>query len=187
MTITIRINRWFVFALGIALTALALLLAPGPQNVSANPGLVATNCPPAATPIVTFAAMQRYERGFMIWTEYNKTVYVMYDGPNTHFSGTFETYPDLWKEGMPETDPAFAPPPGKLQPTRGGGLVWRTYPKVRDGLGWGDHPPVGYTNLVVVQGNKMWLRGQGYDVFEFDGNTWKERDIWRERTRGDKD
>ena len=33
MTITIRINRWFVFALGIALTALALLFKPYMQRL----------------------------------------------------------------------------------------------------------------------------------------------------------
>src|SRR5260221_6367154 len=39
------------------------------------------------------------------------------------FSGTFEVYPDTWKEGMPEIDPKLVPPPGLFQPTRGGGYL----------------------------------------------------------------
>lgn len=76
--------------------------------------------------------LQPFERGWMVWIGYDSggTVTVLYDG------GRIATYPDTWTEAQPANDPTLTPPAYLLQPVRGFGLVWRTQPGVRDGLGW---------------------------------------------------
>ncbi len=178
---TIRINRSFVIIVGILFVGGLLLLTSlqtGVSTVSAS-SAAATPCPPVpAEPRVTGAAMQRYEHGYMVWLQDTKMFYVLY---GDQFGGTrVETYPDdQWKDGMPETDPNIVPPPGLYQPTRGGGYLWRTNQRVRDGLGWGIEPPTGYTTLIETRGNKTWFAGQGYDVFTIVGNEWHSNDVWR--------
>lgn len=77
------------------------------------------------------AASQDFQYGYMLWREDEQLVYVLYD------AGGWESYPDLWQEGMLEQDPSFGPPPeGLIQPKRGFGLVWQEYPAARDRLGW---------------------------------------------------
>src|SRR5262245_31588966 len=177
---TIRINRWFVF--GAAFVALLFLFLSSNMGVSvSNAGFAAaTKCPPPppppADPRVTGAAMQRYEHGYMIWVQDTRSFYVLY---GDQFTGTVEVYPDTWQEGMAETDPSIIPPPGKFQPNRGGGYLWRTNAKVRNGLGWGIEPPTGFTMVITVRGDKTWFNGQGYDVFTITGTQWQEIDVWR--------
>ncbi len=78
------------------------------------------------------AASQDFEQGIMVWREDEGLILVFYDG------GGWEAYYDEWREGMPEQDPAYGPPPeGLIQPKRGFGLVWQEHPSVRDGVGWG--------------------------------------------------
>jgi hypothetical protein len=168
-----RLNRWLGIALGAAAVAFMLFLGNAGTSVSQ----AATPCPPAPPePRITGAAMQRYEHGYMVWLKDSQSFFVMY---GDQFSGTFEVYPDTWKEGMPETDPNLIPPPGLFQPTRGGGYLWRNNQKVREGLGWGIEPPTGFTTLIQTQGNKTWFNGQGYDVFEMTDKNWRSVDVWR--------
>ncbi len=179
---TLRINRSFVLILCIVFVGGLLLLTSLQTSVSAesaSSAASATVCPPVpAEPRITGAAMQRYEHGYMVWLQDTRTFYVLY---GDQFGGNkVETYPDdQWKEGMPETDPNMVPPPGKFQPTRGGGYLWRTNQKVREGLGWGIEPPTGFTMLIETRGTKTWFNGQGYDVFTIDGNQWHSVDVWR--------
>lgn len=87
-------------------------------------------CPVDEVRTVT-AVTQDFERGILVWREDEGLIYVVYD------AGGWEAYPDAWQEGMPETDPAFGPPPdGKIQPRRGFGLVWAEQQGVREALGW---------------------------------------------------
>ncbi len=176
MTITIRIDRRFVVVLSAIVIGLLILVLPGKTN--ASPQLAATPCPPPPEPQATGAAIQWYERGFMVWIKATGSLYVLYDPSGQHMSGTIEVYQDTWKEGMPETDPGIVPPEGKFQPTRGGGLLWRTNPKVRAGLGWGIDSPHGYTALFEQRGNKMWFNGLTFDVFTVTENTWVKSGIW---------
>jgi len=100
----------------------ALELAPGVQDK--------IGCP-AEEHRVLNAASQDFQRGTMIWREDELQAYVIYEGTG------WESYADLWQEGMPEQDPSCGPPPeGLIQPRRGFGLVWQENPAVRDGLGW---------------------------------------------------
>ena len=94
------------------------------------------NCPYGT--VVGNAAYQAFGGGYMIWLEGNRTIYVLYAG------GRYESYADDFHEGDPESDPSIVSPEGLLQPVRGFGLVWRTYPAVRDGLGWALAPEEGF-------------------------------------------
>jgi hypothetical protein len=94
------------------------------------------NCPYGT--VVGNAAYQAFGGGYMIWLEGNSTIYVLYA------DGRYESYADNFREGDPESDPSITPPEDLLQPVRGFGLVWRTYPAVRDGLGWALAPEDGF-------------------------------------------
>jgi hypothetical protein len=94
------------------------------------------NCPYGT--MVGNAAYQAFGGGYMIWLEGNSTIYVLYA------DGRYESYADNFREGDPESDPSITPPEDLLQPVRGFGLVWRTYPAVRDGLGWALVPEDGF-------------------------------------------
>ncbi len=101
----------------------ALMFTPGAQEK--------IGCPVADVRTLN-AASQDFERGIMVWREDERLIYVLYDGDG------WEAYYDEWREGMPEQDPAYGPPPeGLIQPKRGFGLVWQEHPSVRDRVGWG--------------------------------------------------
>jgi hypothetical protein len=184
ITITLPINRRIVFVTCLGLVALLLFMAPWQASASQQASLAVATCPtvqPAAAipPRITIGVVQRYERGYMMWLGDTRTLYVMYNTSSDAFSGTFETYPEHWEQGMPETDPNLVPPAGMWQPTRGGGLLWRTNQHVRDGLGWGtsdDHN--GYEAVVTTIGNKTWMNGPS-DAWLLDGNHWQEIYYWR--------
>ena len=95
---------------------------------------------PATAPIASPAAEQLFERGRMIWLASQGSIYVLWgDGQPTAPGAPpdgFLVFEDTWQPGEAERDPASAPPSGLYQPVRGFGKVWRTWPEVRDGLGW---------------------------------------------------
>jgi len=84
---------------------------------------------------------QRFERGWMLWTEADRRIYVLpEDLP-------WDVVEDVWQEGMPESDPSLVPPPGLQQPVRGFGLAWRTaeiwmygQTTIHEALGWAEAP-----------------------------------------------
>ncbi len=78
----------------------------------------------------SFAAVQSFERGHMIWREADRTVFVLYS------DGVWRSYADHWQEGMPELSCEAAPPSGLYLPKRGFGLVWCSEKGVKEGLGW---------------------------------------------------
>ena len=89
----------------------------------------------------TLIVAQRFERGWILWTEADRTIYVLPDDM------PWTTVEDLWQEGMPESDPSVVPPQGLLQPVRGFGLAWRTaevyvsrQTTIHDALGWATAP-----------------------------------------------
>ncbi|MCS6827268.1 MAG: hypothetical protein NZ553_11700 [Caldilinea sp.] len=84
----------------------------------------------APQPVSSAAAIQRFDRGVMVWVEENGRIYAFLD------DGRWFAYEDTFREGEPESDPAFAPPAGKLQPVRGFGKVWRRHPELREAIGW---------------------------------------------------
>lgn len=76
------------------------------------------------------AAIQRFDGGVMIWVEETGRIYAFLS------DGRWLSFADTFREGDPESDPAFAPPAGKQQPVRGFGKVWREHPDLRDAIGW---------------------------------------------------
>jgi hypothetical protein len=94
------------------------------------------NCPYGTA--VGAAAYQAFEGGTMVWLNGSQTIYVLYS------DGRYESYADNFRDGDPESDPSIVPPKGLYQPVRGFGLVWRTTPAVRDGLGWALAPEGGF-------------------------------------------
>lgn len=94
-------------------------------------------------PIETPAAIQRFERGVMIWLAQSKSIYML-QVPE----GFVQRFDDAFVEGMLEKDASIAVPAGKLQPVRGFGLVWRSNPWVMNLLGWATEPEQGYTACV---------------------------------------
>jgi hypothetical protein len=83
-------------------------------------------------PTYTKMGVQHFEHGLMIWSEWNDQIRVLYGTD----SGTFETAPNTWQPGMPESNPALVPPAGYYQPKRGFGKLWRENPAIRERLGW---------------------------------------------------
>lgn len=91
-------------------------------------------CPVNGGALVTPMALQPFERGLMLWRGDTRQIIAL-----AH-NGQLWQVADSWNEGMPADDPAFAAPPGVVQPVRGFGLVWRSNPALRDALGWGTQP-----------------------------------------------
>ncbi len=84
---------------------------------------------------------QSFERGYMFWRE-TRDIYALSEGSIRQGSATdtFWRVSDTWQEGQPESDPAFSPPEGLLQPIRGFGNAWRGNAGIRDALGWATEP-----------------------------------------------
>ena len=75
-------------------------------------------------------AVQEFDGGTMAWRGDAGLIYVFFN------DGTWQAFPDTFEEGMPESDPNFSPPSGRMQPIRGFGKVWRENADVREQLGW---------------------------------------------------
>jgi len=128
------------------------------------------------------AAQQPFENGFMIWLGPSRAIYVFYNQiePGRAYP-LYRMYADEFHEGDPESDPSIVPPSGLYQPIRGFGLVWRTYPEVRDGLGWATAPEAGFetwaqgyagsgmhNSFTMLQG----IDGTIYQLVHFD-SSWR--------------
>lgn len=104
---------------------------------------------PAGEASASWAAEQPFEHGRMIWLEdvgvLARVILVLYD------DGQFAMFDDTWTEGDPESDPAFVPPAGLLQPIRGFGKLWRENAGVRDKLGWATAGEQGFDTVFQTQ------------------------------------
>jgi YVTN family beta-propeller protein len=96
-------------------------------------------------------AEQAFERGYMIWRQWDRTIFVLYE------DGIWRSFSDRWTEGMPELSCRASPPDGRLQPKRGFGLVWCAENGVKEGLGWALGEERGYEGAwqVFEQGQMM--------------------------------
>ncbi len=123
------------------------------------------------------AAFMPFEGGFMLWVQDTNQIYVLTNAADA-LGGTFNTYLDTWREGMPETDPNIEAPQDLLQPARSFGQAWRTYPGVRDALGWGTSEAQDYTALVVREGATVTVNGPDSRVYRMlEGGTWEAVDL----------
>jgi serine/threonine-protein kinase len=100
---------------------------------------------PTARSIVTWAAWEPFERGYMLWRDDNDTVHVLYLRNGTDPSGgTWEMRLDRW-DGSNPNGVGMSPPPGLREPIRGFGWLWR---EVLGGsqsqLGWATEEEKGF-------------------------------------------
>jgi hypothetical protein len=131
---------------------------------------------PTTEPVISTMVEQTFEHGQMIWVQSQLRIYVLFnDGQQPMWA----TYPDEFQDGQPQSDPAFAPPSGLIQPIRGFGLVWRTHERVRQRIGWavsGEVPSDGaLQGDATVDDGIMYLRAKDGNIFGlFDkGASWK--------------
>lgn len=124
------------------------------------------------------AAFMPFERGFMFWLQDTNQIIVLSNG-ESELAGTFSEYQDTWREGMPESDPSIQSPEGFVQPDRGFGQAWRTYPGVRDSLGWATDNTHGYTALVVRDQGDIIIGGPDNRVYRMtEESGWEAIDFY---------
>jgi len=143
-------------------TATIRLHCPSPWFFAPDPEDI---CP--TEPLISWAAEQHFEGGTMIWVEEEDAIYVLYHGERV--SSRWQWYHDRWDLSQPAEDPDLEPPPGLQQPRRGFGLVWRSYPEVREGLGWATGDELGFTT--VMQRTTRFKYNAWY-LLAFDGDVW---------------
>jgi len=119
---------WLVADASVAITCPDVWFFPNPPSA----------CPRPAT--YTKMAVERFERGMMIWTEWEDRIRVFFDDSTNVHLRSWSMYDNAWFEGMPESDPGIVPPPGLHQPVCGFGQLWRegSYraTPIRELLGW---------------------------------------------------
>ena len=94
---------------------------------------------PASPPHSTVMQAEHFERGLMLWTQWNDFVYILF--ADDQASPLWDVRPDAWRQGQPPSDPGLVPPAGFFQPVRGFGAAWRDQEatpgfRMRDRLGW---------------------------------------------------
>lgn len=131
---------------------------------------------PTTPPVASFQVEQRFEGGIMVWLEARDEIFVVFNDGDTP---AWINVPDEFEEGLPERDDSLVPPPERLQPVRGFGLVWRDEADVRDRLGWAVEPEVGYDGIIQVSSGGsenevtyLRLRDGGILTLEAGGEGW---------------
>lgn len=100
-------------------------------------GAALLGCPTGAVQSLQ-TVYQAFEHGVMFWRERDRSIFVVSTRglEQGQPSDSWWRLDDTFQDGEPESDPAFSPPEGLLQPVRGFGKVWRDNAFVRDALGW---------------------------------------------------
>lgn len=130
---------------------------------------------PSGPPVISFAAYQPFERGHMIWIQARDEIFVLFADDQVR---RWQVFADLFEEGMPEYDPTLMPPPGRLQPIRGFGLVWRNDAEVRSRLGWALRPEQGFTTRIQATAreryNVLFIQAPDGGIWQLDpeGSGW---------------
>jgi hypothetical protein len=99
-------------------------------------------CPLFQVPKPIQDAEQPFENGHMFWRQDSDDIYVVYE--HGVLAGTYQTFPDSWSEGDPPYACAASPPPGRLQPIRGFGVVWCSLGGPNVAIGWGLEEEAGF-------------------------------------------
>lgn len=101
--------------------------------------------------VLSYAAYQDYQRGFMIWRADNESIYVFYASDGST-GGSYSVYPINTYRNLPDNpfpDPA---PSGLIKPGSGFGRIWGNTQHVRNSLGWAIANEQGYNTTVVLAG-----------------------------------
>lgn len=139
-----------------------ILNCPFPWFFAPAPDICAQNAA-----LISPAAEQQFEHGWMIWVEEEDFIYVLYD--DDLFYPKWQIYLDEWDPGEPISDTTIIPPPGLFQPLRGFGQVWREQLNVRDRLGWAVVTESGYETAVqhtsYSRYNHIYIRALDNDIW----------------------
>lgn len=102
--------------------------------------------------IATYAAYQRYQRGFMIWRADNEAVYVFYESDGST-GGRYNVYSISGYRGLPDNPIPDGPPSvGLVKPINAFGRIWGNHAAVRYSLGWAIESERGYTSNITLTG-----------------------------------
>jgi len=99
-------------------------------------------CPLYQVPKPIQDAEQRFQNGHMFWRQDSDDIYVVYE--QGALVGTYQTFPDSWSEGDPPYACPASPPPDRLQPIRGFGVVWCSLGGPNVAIGWGMEEEAGF-------------------------------------------
>lgn len=129
---------------------------------------------PGSPPHTTLMQAQSFERGLMLWMQWNDFIYILY--ADEVAAPRWEARLDAWFSGLPDSDPNLTPPTGLYQPVRGFGLTWRDEQvaegyRVRDRVGWAMAPEFGVDNAAyqcdsAPKYNTCFISGPGGVVYE---------------------
>lgn len=128
-------------------------------------------------------AVQRFERGVMIWTQRSDKIYILLN--DARMGEAWEVNANTWFAGMPENDATIVPPTGKFQPVRGFGKIWRErfgqYGALRDALGWAIEPEQALPNAnfgcderAVITSCQFPAPSGGWYRLEFQPKRWAQ-------------
>jgi serine/threonine-protein kinase len=99
-------------------------------------------CPLTKDPKLIQDAEQPFDNGHMFWRQDNDYAYVVYEKGAS--AGSYQAFTDLWSEGDPDYSCTASPPPGKVQPKRGFGVVWCNLGGSSAAIGWGLQEEAGF-------------------------------------------
>ncbi len=95
----------------------------------------------------TWAVLQPFERGLMLWTQERGRTYVLIDDGSPF--KPLQIVSDPQGLPLPEPDPSLVPPEGRFVPVLGFALFWRNlapgHEWVRERLGWATAPETAYS------------------------------------------
>jgi len=118
---------------------------------------------PVASAAETWMAIQRFEHGWMFWSQDSAEIHVLIAAGG---STKWLRYADTWAEGQPDRDPSLTPPAGLQQPVRGFGKVWREQlGGPASAIGWAVEAEQGYGGTRQRFSNGMLLAGPGSQAF----------------------
>jgi len=114
---------------------------------------------PVETVRETWTAIERFERGVMLWREDQRMIYVLSS------DGVWRKVADAWIEGMPQYACADVPPAGLVKPQRGFGIVWCTAAGMKSLVGWALEEEHGFTTQYQTFQNGEMIRAEDNSVY----------------------
>lgn len=115
---------------------------------------------------------QIFEGGRMIYTMADDRVYVLFaDGQDPAWT----SFPNRYIGGeSAEEDTNFIPPPGRFQPIRILGTIWRASDIVRNRLALGLEPEVTYEGALQTDGGTAYIRSADGSILQLnpEGESW---------------
>jgi serine/threonine protein kinase len=113
-------------------------------------------CPVEEARTFSTIAEEAFEGGTLFWIENTDQVYIIFDrqkGGGELAEGQWQLVPPEWKwDGSNPDGVGLSPPPGRVEPRRGFGWLWRTHLNGAAGpLGWALDREYGFDNVGQAQ------------------------------------